>query len=155
MSDLELLRHALATVAYRGQKALQGAPESFAAYPEDSPRPAGKILAHMGDLFDWALTLVEGRQAWRNSPVLSWEEGSARFFESLQKLDTALASRTPPACSLAALFQGPVADALTHIGQIAMLRRMAGCPMKGENYYVAEIAVGRVGSAQAAPRREL
>jgi hypothetical protein len=72
----------------------------------------------------------------------------------LNKFDDYLASEKPLQASAEQLFQGPIADALTHIGQLAMLRRMAGVPMKGENYFVAEISVGRVGADQAAPRKE-
>jgi hypothetical protein len=71
------------------------------------------------------------------------------FFAALHALDRRLASDAPLACPAENLFQGPVADALTHIGQINMLRRMAGCPVKGENYFQAEIVAGRLGPAQA------
>ena len=153
-SDHNLLRHTLATVAYRGRKAVADAPEAFATYPVGSPRSAGKILAHIGELFDWALSLAKGQEEWRNSPVLSWEQGTTRFFASLVALDAYLASGQPLACTAERLFQGPIADALTHIGQIAMLRRMAGNPIKTENYSVAEIRPGRVGAEQAQPRSE-
>jgi len=151
----QLLRHSLATVAYRGGKALRGAPESFAVFTMgDSPRTPAKILAHMGDLFDWALTMARGETAWKDAKPLLWSAEVDRFFASLKKFDDYLASpeplRTPPE----GLLQGPIADALTHIGQIAMLRRLAGCPIKGENYFKAEITAGRVGPEQAAPRRE-
>ena len=72
----------------------------------------------------------------------------------MKKFDDYLASGKPLEVPAEKLFQGPVADALSHVGQIAMLRRMAGVPMKGENYFVAEIVVGRVGPDQTAPRRE-
>ena len=65
-----------------------------------------------------------------------------------------LEGETPLASSVEKVFQGPMADALTHVGQLTMLRRLAGCPVKGENYFVADIAAGRVGAKQAAPRRE-
>jgi len=65
-----------------------------------------------------------------------------------------LASDKPLHAPVEKLFQGPVADALTHVGQIAVLRRLAGSPVKGENYFVADIAAGRVGADQAAPKRE-
>jgi hypothetical protein len=94
------------------------------------------------------------KERWHNSPTLALEEGSARFFTAVQALDDYLASDETLGCSPEALFQGPIADALTHTGQIAMLRRMAGCPIKGENYQRAEIQAGRVGADQAAPRRE-
>jgi hypothetical protein len=85
---------------------------------------------------------------------LQWEQETARFYAALTELDSYLASDDELSAPEEKLFQGPVADALTHVGQIAMLRRMAGGPMKGENYYVAEIEAGRVGVYQAAPRRE-
>ncbi|MGC0771410.1 MAG: hypothetical protein WB543_00635 [Candidatus Acidiferrum sp.] len=150
----QLLRHTVATVAYRGGKALRGAPESFAAFTTGgSPRTTANILAHIGDLFDWALSMARGKTIWRDSEPLPWDAEVARFFASLKRFDDYLASSEPLRASAEGLFQGPIADALTHIGQIAMLRRLAGCPIRGENYFKAEIAAGRVGPEQAAPRR--
>jgi len=152
---LGLLRHTVATLAYRGGKALRGAPAEFAAFAtEPGAKTPGAILAHIGDLLDWALAMSNGRQEWRDSPAAEWDAGTARFFAGLEALDTRLAAAEPPAVPAEKLFQGPIADALTHVGQIAMLRRMAGCPIRGENYFVAEVAAGRVGSQQAAPRKE-
>ncbi|HET9838996.1 MAG TPA: hypothetical protein VFR84_12230 [Candidatus Angelobacter sp.] len=151
----QLLRHTLATLAYRAAKALRGAPESFATFNTgDKGRTPANLLAHMGDLFDWALSLAQGRQAWHDSQPLSWAQEVERFFRSLQAFDDFLASGAPLAESPEKLFQGPIADALTHTGQLAMLRRMAGCPIKGENYHRAEIKVGSLGPDQAAPVRE-
>jgi len=153
--DRSLLRHTLATLAYRGGKTLRGVPASFANYgaPETSRTPA-RILAHMGDLMDWALSIAEGRQQWHDSAPLAWEKECERFFTALKNFDDYLASAQPVQVAFEKLFQGPVADALTHVGQLAMLRRMAGCAMKGENYFVADIVVGRVGADQAAPGKE-
>jgi len=151
----EFLRHTVATLAYRGGKALRGAPPGFADFRAgEGGRTAGQILAHIGDLFDWALSLARGKQAWKDSPPLDWEAGTARFFEALGRFDAYLASDEALGSSAEKLFQGPVADALTHVGQIAMLRRLAGGPIRGENYHQAEISAGRVGPDQAAPRRE-
>jgi hypothetical protein len=151
----DLLRHALATIGYRGAKAVRGAPEPFAAFSAgDGVRTPVQILAHIGDLFDWALSLAKGAQAWRDSSPLPWEQEVARFFETLGHLDAFLASDEPLASSAERIFQGPVADALTHVGQLAMLRRMAGMPIRAENYFKADIVGGRVGPNQAAPRRE-
>jgi len=153
--ELALLRHVLATVAYRGGKTLRGAPESFANYfTGENGRTPAKILAHVGDLYDWALSIVSGNQVWKDSRPLPWEKEVDRFFASLKKFDDYLASGKEMHETAAALFQGPIADSLTHIGQIAMLRRMAGCAIKGENYHKAEIITGRVGTEQSAPRRE-
>jgi hypothetical protein len=151
----QFLRHTVATVAYRGAKALRGAPESFANFKSgDSSRTPAKILAHLGDLFDWALSMAQGEMTWRDSEPLTWNAESDRFFAALKKFDDFLASTESLKAPIEKLFQGPVADALTHIGQIAMLRRLAGCPIKGENYFKAEIAAGRVGAEQSAPRHE-
>lgn len=155
----ELLRHAVATVAYRGGKAVRGAPagfESFRAAESETTRirTPGQILAHVGDLFDWALSLAKGGHEWRDTPPGTWASDSARFFAALERFDALLASEVPLARSPEKLFQGPVADALAHVGQIALLRRMAGAPIKGENYFKADVAAGRVGAEQAAPRME-
>lgn len=150
-----LLRHTIATLAYRGGKALRGAPESFSSFKiGDPPKTPGQILAHIGDLLDWAITLCDGKQAWNNSTPRTWAEDTARFHETLRRLDDRIAGGGDLAESAGALFQGPIADALTHVGQINMLRRLAGVPIKGENYHRAEIAIGRVGTEQAEPRRE-
>jgi len=145
-----LLRHSLAALAYRATRALEAAPEDFAGFNGAGRTPAA-ILAHMGDLFDWALSMAEGRQRWRNSKPLSWAEEQKRFFAALGAFDAYLASADPLQASIERLLQGPVADALTHVGQLAMLRRMAGGPARGENFYVAEIAAGQVGAEQPAP----
>ena len=151
----QLLRHTLATVAYRGGKALRGAPAHFATFHiGDKTRTPAQILAHMGDLFDWALSIAQGKEAWRNTAPLPWNAEVDRFFATLEKFDDYLASPAPLYGSAEGLFQGPVADALNHIGQIAMLRRLAGAPILGENYFKAGIAAGRVGLDQAVPHRE-
>jgi hypothetical protein len=151
----QFLRHTLATVAYRGGKALRGAPETFAAFHSgDTTRAPAKILAHIGDLFDWALSMAQGKQEWHSSEPLAWNAEVDRFFSALKKFDDYLASGEPLHASAEKLLQGPIADALTHIGQIAMLRRLAGAPIRAENYFVADIAAGRCGAEQTAPRRE-
>jgi len=151
----EFLRHILATIAYRGAKAVRTAGPSFADYcAGETSRTPAKILAHIGDLMDWGLAMSEGRREWHDSVPLAWEKECERFFTALEKFDDYLASEKPLEVSAEKMFQSALADALTHIGQIAMLRRMAGVPIRGENYYVAEITVGRVGADQAAPRKE-
>lgn len=150
-----LLRHTVATVAYRGGKAVRGAPESFAAYsPDGSARTPAKILAHIGDLFDWALSQAKGAEAWNESTPLAWDREVERFFGAVKRFDDYLASDAALAVAPERLFQGAVADALTHVGQIAMLRRLGGATMKAENYSRADIMVGRVGADQTPPKRE-
>jgi hypothetical protein len=151
-SARHLLRHTIATIAYRGCKAIRGTPESFAEFhaSEDSRTP-GQILAHIGDLLEWALSTARGQQKWHDSPPLSWHDEVHRFFAALEALDDYLASDQPLHTTPEKLFQAPISDALTHIGQIAMLRRLAGAPLRGENYYVAKITTGTVGADQPAP----
>ena len=154
-SDLRMLRHTVATLAYRGRKAVLGAPEGFENFRVgDSTRTPGQILAHIGDLLDWAFWLTQGQHKWHDSKPLSWDQEAARFFAGLEKLDAALATDTPIEFNPERLFQGPIADALTHVGQLALLRRLAGAPIRGENYFKAEIVAGRVGAEQAKPRVE-
>jgi hypothetical protein len=150
-----LLRHTLATVAYRGGKAVRGVPAGFADFQAgQGVRTPGQILAHVGDLFDWALSIAMGQQKWHDSKPLPWEQEVERFFAALKSFDDFLASSEPVHSPPEKLFQGPIADALTHIGQIAILRRLASGPVKAENYYTAEIEAGRVGADQAKPKRE-
>jgi hypothetical protein len=149
------LRHAVATIAYRGGKALRDAPETFATYsPDETPQTPAKIVAHIGDLFDWALSQAKGTESWNNSPPLAWDKELERLFAALQRLDDYLASDAPLATTAERIFQGAVADALTHVGQLAMLRRLSGARIKAEDYSRADIVAGRVGREQTAPRRE-
>jgi hypothetical protein len=151
----EFLRHTLATVAYRGGKAIANTPENFADFKaSETTRTPLQILAHIGDLFDWALTIAQGKTAWDDAKPLDWEAESQRFYAALKTFDDYLASDEPIHASLEKLFQGPIADALTHIGQINLLRRMFDSPLRGESYYRAEIEIGRVGKNQSANRIE-
>jgi hypothetical protein len=152
---VEALRHALATVAYRGGKALRGAPEEFAEFRVAAgTRTPLELVAHVNDLFDWALHLADGEHVWQDSTPISWPREVERFYATLAAFDQRLACGRPLGFAPERLFQGPLADALTHVGQLAMLRRLAGWPVRGENYFKAEIAVGQVGAEQAPPRRE-
>jgi hypothetical protein len=151
----ELLRRTLATLAYRGRKAVTGVGPEFGAFrAHDRIRPPVAILAHIGDLLDWASALVQGNERWQDSTPSSWNREVDRFFAGLAALDGLLAGDRPMACSEERLFQGPIADALTHVGQIAILRGAADAPVRGENYFKAEIETGRVGCDQAPPVRE-
>jgi hypothetical protein len=150
-----LLRHTVATVAYRGGKAVRDAPPAFAAFSGDSSnRTAVRILAHIGDLYDWALSQAQGAEAWHDSTPLEWDREVERFFATLQRFDAYLVSDAPLAVAHERLFQGAIADSLTHIGQLAILRRLSGARMKSENYSKADIVAGRVGPEQTPSRRE-
>ena len=150
-----MLRHTLATLGYRAGKTFRGAPEGFASFrASETTRTPLEILAHMGDLLAWAISMAKGKEAWSDGPPRSWTEEEGRFFTLLAELDAILASEEPIHAPAEKLFQGPIADALTHTGQIAMLRRMNDSPIRGENYFRAGIETGRTGSGQAAPVRE-
>jgi hypothetical protein len=151
----DLLRHTVAVVAYRGAKSLRGAPSEFATFkPGPTSRQPIEILAHVNDLYDWALWMAKGKWTWHESTPGTWDHEVARFHAGLAAFDAYLAGDGPLGHSAEALVAGPIADSLTHIGQINMLRRIAGSPVKGESYARAEIVVGRLGPDQAAPRRE-
>jgi len=149
------IRHALATLSYRLGKVLRDTPAEFRDFrAAEGTRTPGEILAHIGDLMDWALAQVEGRKSWHDSASLAWDQEIARFFRAMEALDERIAAHGLGAAKAEKLFQSAIADALTHTGQIALLRRMAGIPVRPENYSAADIAVGRVGPEQAPPRAE-
>jgi hypothetical protein len=141
-----VLRHLVATVAYRGGVAVSGAPEGFAVFRvNEGTRAPGEILAHIGDLLEGSLHLLRGEMVYLTSSPLPWGEEVSRFFSAAKRLDSYLASDAPLACPVERLIQGPVGDALTHVGQIVMLRRVAGSPVRAESYFTAEIVPGSIG----------
>jgi len=148
----QFLRHALATLAYRAGKAVRGTPLAFGAYrvtPDSSS--CVEILAHMGNLMAWGHRMARGEVKWTNADPLPWDREIERFFVELGAFDAFLASGAPIRWEPERLFQGGIADALTHTGQLAMLRRLSGHKMKGENYSKADIVIGRVGIEQTPP----
>jgi hypothetical protein len=150
-----LLRHTVATLAYRGGKVLRGCPPGFAQFQAgDSTRTPIQILGHIGDLLDWAISMCVGESVWADAETRGWDEQVDRFFTCLAQLDRTLSADRPLAHPGARIFQGPIADALAHVGQLAMLRRLAGAPVRGENYFRAGITTGRVGPDQPPPVRE-
>lgn len=157
MTDREFLRHTLATLAYRAAKAMRGAPETFASFRAGpSSRTPVEIVAHMGDLMDWGLSMARGEGRWNSSTPQAWDAECERFFAGAKAFDEALAGTASVQYELTRLFQGPVADALTHTGQLTMLRRLHEAPVRSESYNRADIAIGRVGAEQtsADPRYE-
>jgi hypothetical protein len=151
----EFLRHAVATLAYRGAKAVSSAPPGFGATRVcATSRAAVEILAHIGDLLDWAFSLAQGKEVWNPVAPRSWDAEVQRFFQGLGSLDDFLATDALLGCPPERLFQGPIADALTHVGQLATLRRLANSPVRGEDYSRAEITIGRVGPDQSKKRME-
>lgn len=152
------LRHAIATLAYRGTKIIGNAPAGFgefrAADAATKTRSAVEILAHLGDLLDWTALLVTGEKGWHGTPPGPWEQEVGRFYAGLQKVEAALTSDVAPSMPLEVIFQGPIADAFTHLGQLALLRRLAGSPIRGEVMVLSDIVPGRVGPQQSPPVRE-
>ena len=155
ISARELLRHSVATIAYRAGKVIRDAPQGYVDFnPGQSCRTPVQILSHISDLFDWALSMVKGKPVWQDTALESWPDEVQRFFDSLKHFDDYLAGPEPLHASPEKLFQGPLADALNHVGQLAILRRLSGAPIRGENYYKADIAKGRVGKEQSTPKLE-
>lgn len=153
--ELRPLRQLAATLAYRAAKVLRDVPPSFATFTcgESTRRPV-QIVAHMADLMAWGVTIAQGEIKWHASGSDEWEREVARFFDGLRALDAALAADDPFKGSVDKMIQGPLADALTHVGQLALLRGMAGVPVRPESYARATIEAGRVGRDQAAPGYE-
>ncbi|MGB7844356.1 MAG: hypothetical protein WBL63_01980 [Candidatus Acidiferrum sp.] len=155
ISARELLRHSLASIAYRAGKIIRDAPQGYVDFQAgQNCRTPVQILAHIGDLFDWALSMAKGQPVWHDAQPLTWPDEVQRFFDSLKNLDDYLAGPGQLHVSPEKLFQGPLADALNHVGQLAILRRLAGIPIRGENHFKADIAPGRVGKDQPSPKFE-
>ncbi len=143
------LRHSLATLAYRLGKVLENPPQNFAAFKAGpSSRSAGEILAHIGDLLAWSITLAQGFEKYVEADAGSWSENVQRFYSLLETLDELIASNETLHAPAEKLFQGPIADALTHTGQLALMRRLAGSAIRGENYFLADIQSGKLGATQ-------
>src|SRR5438093_6826930 len=154
-STRAILRHFGATLAYRAAKVVRDVPPGFGEFSNGSTaRVPVQILAHMADLMGWAVRMVQGEYLWRADGSGDWDAEKRRFFDGLAALDRFLASDAPLGHSPEMLIQGPLADALTHVGQLAMLRGAAGAPVRPESYARAEIVAGRVGLEQAPPGRE-
>ncbi len=151
-----VIRHSLATLAYRASKAVRGVPPDFATLRVGpTSRTPAEILAHMGDLLEWARSTAEARTVWREQPPQAWDADVERLFAGIRDLDAILEHSAPLDLPvLLQLLQGPIADALTHTGQLTFLRRLAHAPVRGESYQRALIAAGQTGIDQPAPQRE-
>ena len=148
------LRQLAATLAYRAAKALRDVPPSFATFTcGASSRTPVRIVAHMADLMSWGVSIAKGGYVWKPAGSDDWNGEIIRFFDGLAELDAAIADESFNG-SIEKLIQGPLADALTHVGQLAMMRGMAGIPVRPESYAKAAIVAGRVGLDQEAPRAE-
>lgn len=154
MDTLTLVRHELAALAYRFVKAVRGAPEGFGAFdagagvrtPRALVHHINGVLGYLGDV------LERGDSHGRfHHPELDWEGEIAALHASLERLDAILRGTTPRPETLRRALQGPLADAMTHVGQLALLRRLAGAPVHAENFYLADVRIGRLGPEQADP----
>ena len=155
VDDRITLRHTLATLAYRAEKVLRDPPPGFAQHRiGPNSRTPLEIVGHLGDLVEWAHALADGQWNWKASSLGTWEGDVARFFAALERLDARLVGEAKLGHPAALIFQAPIADAFTHVGQLALLRGHAGAAVRPESYGRAEIEVGRVGREQSQKRRE-
>jgi hypothetical protein len=149
----DMLRHFLAALAYRTQKALRGAPSEFGAFcAREDVRTPMQLVRHMTSVMGYARTFFVGGKYWPD-PLPSLEEEVVRFHEMLEDIARYLQSGTPLLQGMSAerLLQGPFSDAMTHAGQLAMLRRLAGAPVPPENFIVADVDADRCGPRQPDP----
>jgi hypothetical protein len=148
-----MLRHFLAALAYRTQKALRGAPPEFAEFDAGARvRTPNELVRHMTSVLGYARThFVGGR--YRPEPLPTFDAEIARFHEMLTDLARHLDAGTPfqGGVTPERLLQGPFSDAMTHAGQLAMLRRLSGMPVPPENFIIADIDPGRLGPDQSMP----
>jgi hypothetical protein len=154
MDQVTSLRHLLATLAYRAAKVLRDVPPGFAAFGEGPGRRPVNIVAHMADLMEWGTRLADGEYRWSAGGGEDWDAEVQRFLRGMRALDDAIVTHGPSGRDAEMLISGPLADALTHVGQLAMLRGAAGAPVRPESYARADITIGRLGLDQAAPHRE-
>jgi hypothetical protein len=147
-----LLRHFLGAIAYRTQKALRGAPAAFGGFEAGaSVRSPHELVRHMTSVLGYARTFFVGG-VWRPALLPTFDEEVARLHETLADLSRLIgAGPAPGHVSPEQLLQGPLADAMTHVGQLAMLRRLAGSPVAPENFVVAKVDAGNLGLNQPPP----
>jgi hypothetical protein len=154
MDDKRLmLQHFLAALAYRTQKALRDAPADFGSFQaSNQARTPMELVRHMTSVLGYARTYFIGGRYWPD-PLPSLVEEIERFHEMVRDLAGHIEAGTPflQAMSAERLLQGPFSDAMTHVGQLAMLRRLAGDPVAPENFIVAQIQPDRLGADQAEP----
>ena len=149
----KLLTHFLAALAYRTQKALRGAPKEFGSFcVVDGVRTPAELVRHMTSVLGYARTHFIGGHYWPE-PLETLEEEIERFHETLGTLAQHLrdGDQLLDGMSEERLLQGPFSDAMTHAGQLALLRRLAGAPVPPENFIVAAIVEDRLGPDQPEP----
>lgn len=139
-----ILRHLLATISFRGGLCLRDTPDGFADFQAGAGvRPPIELVRHMTGLMEFIGRILRGGERVA-LPALPWPQELDRLSEAMAALDGVLATVPLEAASVDAVIQGPTADALTHVGQLATLRRLAGSPIAGANYPRAPIVDGQV-----------
>ena len=153
--DRELLRHFLAAIAYRTQKALRDAPEHYPTFSAGNrARTPAELVRHMTALMGYVRThFVGGSYAGKPAPLPTFKAEVVRFHEMVEAVGQLLASNTQCSITTEQLLQGPFADTMTHVGQLAMLRRLAGAPVAPENFIYADIRADRLHAEQPPPAR--
>ncbi len=152
-----MVRHFLASLAYRFHKAVDDAPEGYADLDAGHGiRPPLDIVHHVNGVLGYAKIMLDEGEIdagyWHEVPDLDWHGLVGLVHTTLQEMDDLLAAeRRFPAERLERLLQGPLSDSMTHVGQLAMLRRFAGSPIPAENFFEAAIRVGQVGPDQPDP----
>lgn len=143
-----------ATLAYRATRTIENAPDDFGNLrASPTGRSAAGILSHMNDLLNWFGWMARGEPGGPRAMPGEWVAEVRTFYDRLAAFDSWLAEERPIACDPLEIVQGPIADSLTHVRQLAMLRRIAGAPVVGEDYSIADIRIGQVGPEQSAPRK--
>jgi hypothetical protein len=147
-----LLRHFLAAIAYRTQKALRGAPDSFGTFQAGHQvRTPADLLRHMTSVLGYARTFFVGGR-YRAEPLHDLAAEITRFHAMLEDLGQHLTVGTElKGTTEERLLQGPFSDVMTHAGQLAMLRRLAGSPVRPENFIEAAMDPVNLGSQQPEP----
>lgn len=151
-----LLTHFLAAIAYRTQKVLRDAPPHFPHFAAGHQvRTPVEILRHMTSLMGYTRTLfLGGTYPVRPEPQGTFADEITRFHDMLGDVGRLLTAGTPlREISYQQLLQGPFADVMTHVGQVALLRRLADAPVAPENFIYADIRSDRLGPDQAMPAR--
>lgn len=156
MEAQRLVRHFLAAIAYRAQKAMRDAPASYWQFESGNrTRPPAALLRHMTSVLGYARTfVVGGHYPVDPDPLPTPEAEQERFHSMLTAVSDLIApDGTLGTLSAEQLLQGPLADVMTHVGQLAMLRRLAGTPVPPENFIFAAVDARNLSAEQPAPAR--
>lgn len=151
-SDRVLLRHFLAALAYRTQKALRDHPADFGDFRAGpNVRTPHELLWHMTGVIGYARTFMRGG-TFAPPRLATMEAEIERFHATLELLALDFADPTSAASiSDEQFLHGPLADTMTHVGQLALLRRLAGAPVPSENFIYADVRAANLSATQSLP----